>query len=75
MPKLVPIKHKELIKCLRKLGFEGPYGQGRPHSIMIRGDVTLTVPNKHGSGVINDIKLMKNILRQAGVSVEEFLRL
>ena len=69
MPKLGPIKHKQLIKYLRQLGFEGPFGQGRKHGIMIKGTLTLTIPNKHGSGVINDIRLLKNILRQAGIDV------
>lgn len=75
MPKLGPVKHKQLIKCLRQLGFDGPYGRGRPHSIMIRGDRTLTIPNKHGSGVINDVSLIKKILGQAGVTVEEWEKL
>lgn len=75
MPRLGPIKHKQLIKNFRQLGFEGPYGQGRSHSIMIRGSVTITIPNKHGSGVINDVGLLKRILRQAGVTVEEWEKL
>jgi hypothetical protein len=29
MPTFGPIKRAELIHCLRKLGFEGPYGQRR----------------------------------------------
>jgi len=75
MPKLGPIKHKQLVKYLRLLGFDGPFGQGRSHSIMIRGNVTLTIPNKHGSGVINDVGLLRRILRQAGVSAEEWEKL
>jgi len=35
----------------------------------------LTIPNKHGSGVINDVSLLKKILRQAGVTVEEWEKL
>jgi len=42
---------------------------------MIRGGVTLTIPNKHGSGVINDVGLLRRILRQAGVSAEEWEKL
>lgn len=75
MPKLGPIKHKQLIKYLRQLGFEGPFGQGRAHSIMMRGDRTLTVPNKHGSGVINDVGLLRRILKQAGVDVKDWEKL
>jgi predicted RNA binding protein YcfA (HicA-like mRNA interferase family) len=75
MPKLGPIKHKQLIKCLRQLGFDGPFGQGRPHSIMLKGTRTLTVPNKHGSGIINDVGLLKRILNQAGIDVETWEKL
>lgn len=75
MPKLGPIKHKQLIKNLRELGFDGPFGQGRSHSIMVRGDVTVTIPNKHGSGVINDVGLLKRILRQAGVDIKTWEKL
>lgn len=59
MPKLGPIKHKQLIKYLRQLGFDGPYGRGGKHDVMIKGDLTLTIPTKHGSGVINDVGLFK----------------
>jgi len=71
MPKLGPIKHKQMIKNLRELGFDGPYGQGRPHSIMIRGTHTLTIPNRHGSGNIK-VSLLKKILKQAEISTEEW---
>lgn len=75
MPKLGPIKHKQLIKYLRQLGFDGPFGQGRPHSIMMKGMLTVTIPNKHGSGVINDIGLLKRILKQAGIDLKTWERL
>jgi len=42
---------------------------------MVRGDLTVTIPNKHGSGVINDIGLLKRVLRQAGVTLEEWEKL
>jgi len=35
MPKFGPIKHQELISCLRKLGFQGPYSGGK-HQFMVR---------------------------------------
>ena len=75
MPKLGPIKHKQLVKYFRQLEFDGPYGGGRRHDIMVRGDLTVTIPNKHGSGVINDIGLLKRVLRQAGVTLEEWEKL
>ena len=71
MPKLGPIKHKQLIKYLRQLGFEGPYRRGKhsSHGVMLKGSQTLTVPNKHGSGDIG-IDLLKKVLKQAEIDVE-----
>jgi len=46
LPKLSPISWKDLVKRLRKLGFEGPY-EGGKHPFMIKGDLTLTIPNPH----------------------------
>ncbi|ADE13980.1 hypothetical protein Nhal_0801 [Nitrosococcus halophilus Nc 4] len=46
MPVFGSIKRRELIYYLRQLGFEGPYSGGR-HQFMIRGSVTIRVPNPH----------------------------
>ena len=46
------------------------YGRGGKHGVMERGDHTLTLPTKHGSGVINDVGLLKRILKQASIDVE-----
>lgn len=75
MPKLGPIKHKQLIKYLKQLGFDGPFGRGGKHDIMQHGNRTLTIPTKHGSGVINDVGLLRRILKQAGVDVEVWEKL
>ena len=75
MPKFGPIKHKQLIKHLKQLGFEGPYGRGGKHYIMQRGDRTLTIPTKHGSGVINDVGLLRRILKQADIDLEVWEKL
>ena len=71
MPKLGPIKHKQLIKHLRQLGFDGPYRRGKvsSHGVMLKGTHTITVPNKHGSGEIG-IDLLKKVLKQAEVKIE-----
>jgi len=42
---------------------------------MQKGDLTIVVPTKHGSGVINDIGLLKRILRQAGIDSKEWKKL
>ncbi|MHB9037226.1 MAG: type II toxin-antitoxin system HicA family toxin [Armatimonadota bacterium] len=66
----MPTTRKELIRRLRQLGFEGPESGGR-HMFMIKGNLRLAIPNPHGSGDIDDA-LLKRILRQAGVSLQEF---
>jgi predicted RNA binding protein YcfA (HicA-like mRNA interferase family) len=61
-----------LIRALRQAGFDGPYSGGK-HSFMIKGDLTLTVPNPHRGNIGRE--LLARILRQAGVSREEWERL
>lgn len=46
MPAFGPIKRRDLIRCLRRAGFEGPFSGGK-HQFMIREDVTVRVPNPH----------------------------
>ncbi len=70
MPKLFPISHKVLVKTLRELGFEGPYPGGK-HLFMIKEDIRLTLPNPHKKEI--GIDLLKRILRQAGISNNEWL--
>lgn len=74
MPKLGPIKHKQLIKYLKRIGFDGPF-EGGSHDIMLKGSLRLVVPRKHGSGVINDVGLLRRVLRQAGIDVKDWEKL
>ena len=67
MPK--PVKHREMLRRLRALGWAGPYQRG-PHPFMVKGDDRLTIPNLHYGDV--DWSLMKRILRQAGISAGEW---
>lgn len=46
MPPFGPVKRKNLIRFLRKLGFEGPYSGGN-HQFMLMNEITLRVPNPH----------------------------
>lgn len=46
MPPFGPISRKNLVRHLRTTGFDGPYSGGK-HSFMIKGDLTLTIPNPH----------------------------
>ncbi len=49
MPPFGPISRKDLIRGLRTAGFDGPYKGGK-HSFMIRGNLTLTLPNSAPTG-------------------------
>ena len=57
------------MRRLRTLGFDGPYAGGR-HPQMQREDVTVIIPNRHEGDI--GIGLLTRLLRQAGVSREEW---
>ncbi len=69
MPRFGPIKRKELIRYLKQLSFDGPYSGGR-HQFMIKGDVTLHIPNPHQSDIGRE--LLVRLLRQAGITKEQW---
>jgi len=69
MPPLGPTSRRDLIRRLRLLGFDGPYTGGR-HPFMVKGDLTLTLPNPHHGDIGRD--LLARILRQAGISRREW---
>jgi len=69
MPSFGPVKRRELVAALRRLGFRGPFAGGR-HEFMYRGDTSVTLPNPHQSDVGRE--LLARVLRQAGVSRDEW---
>ena len=72
MPHFGPVKRRELIACLRRIGFSGPYAGGR-HEFMQRDSLSLTLPNPHGGDI--GPGLLAQLLRQARVTREEWERL
>jgi len=68
----MPISRSELLKRLKRLGFEGPYSGGH-HQFMVKETIKLRIPNPHKSQDISD-SLLNEILRQAGISKSEFER-
>ncbi|MCK4617340.1 type II toxin-antitoxin system HicA family toxin [Candidatus Aerophobetes bacterium] len=70
MPKLNPISWNDLVRRLRKFGFDGPYQQGK-HPYMVRESLVLTVPNPHKKEI--GVDLLTRILKQAGVSRKNWL--
>jgi predicted RNA binding protein YcfA (HicA-like mRNA interferase family) len=72
MPSFGPIKRADLIRCLKKAGFDGPYSGGK-HQLMIKGNRTLRVPNPHRGDVGKELLL--RLLRQAGIIRDDWERL
>jgi predicted RNA binding protein YcfA (HicA-like mRNA interferase family) len=64
-----PISRRELIRKLRALGFEGPFSGGK-HPFMKKGRLKLRMPNPHYHDV--SVDLLKRLLRQAGITEEEW---
>jgi hypothetical protein len=50
MPSFGPISRKELIRCLKVLGFEGPYAGGK-HQYMVKVQLKLRIPNPHQADI------------------------
>ena len=72
MPPFGPVSRRDLIRHLLRLGFDGPFSGGK-HQFMIRGEVTVRIPNPHRGDVGRE--LLVRILRQAGVDRDEWERL
>ena len=70
MSKLTPVSHNDLIKKLRKFGFNGPHSGGK-HLYMLKDDLRLTVPNPHKKNI--GVDLLTRILKQAGITREEWV--
>jgi len=71
MTRLPPIDHADLVAGLRRHGFEGSYPGGK-HLFMIKGDLRLTLPNPHRHAIASP--LLARLLRQAGITREEWLK-
>ena len=60
----------DLIKRFRELGWEGPISGGK-HRFMRKGERKVRIPTPHGGSTI-DISLLREILRQAGISATDW---
>jgi predicted RNA binding protein YcfA (HicA-like mRNA interferase family) len=70
--RLLPVSRGDLLRRLKDFGWEGPISGGR-HQFMVKGQVHLTIPNPHGHDI--GVNLLKVILREAGISREDWLKL
>jgi predicted RNA binding protein YcfA (HicA-like mRNA interferase family) len=62
MPGLKPVSRRELVRKLKAMGFDGPFPGGKHE---------LTIPNPHAGAI--DPGLIRRILRQAGITLDEWL--
>jgi len=69
MPPFGPISRRDLVRALKDLGFDGPYSGGK-HQFMVRGEITVRVPNPHSGDI--GLELLSRLLRQARISREEW---
>jgi predicted RNA binding protein YcfA (HicA-like mRNA interferase family) len=69
--RLTPVSWVDLVRGLRKLGFEGPYRGGR-HPYMVKGDLVLTIPNPRKE---IGVDLLRRILKRGGISRDEWLNI
>ena len=72
MPPFKPTKRNDLIKALKKAGFEGPYVGGK-HEFLVKGELRFILPNPHQSEISKD--LLARLLRQANLTREEWEKL
>jgi hypothetical protein len=66
---LKPVSHKELVRRLKLLGFDGPFPGGK-HLFMIRGSLRLIIPNPHRGDISG--ALLTRILKQGLITMNEW---
>lgn len=72
MPPFGPIKRQELIRQLKKLGFNGPFAGGN-HQYMVKDQLKVWMPNPHKGDISKS--LLAKILRQVGITRDEWEQL
>ena len=72
MPRIGPIRRKDFLFYLRRMGFEGPYAGGK-HQIMQKGTQTIRIPNPHRADI--GTGLLARILRDSGIDRAEWEKL
>ena len=64
-----PIPRRELIRRFQALGFEGPISGGR-HAFMQKGSLKVHIHSEHRRDIT--VALQREILRQAGIDVQDW---
>jgi hypothetical protein len=66
----VPIEYREFLRKLRRVGFSRPFQAGK-HPFVMRGRQKIAIPNPHGR-TIDDLQLLRRVLKHAGISDQEW---
>jgi len=74
MPKLTPLKPREVMRKLRKLGFEGPKPGGR-HQHMVHPATGRVIPIPIPGGEKIGVGLICEIINEVGITREEWIDL
>ena len=74
MSRLTPLKSREVIRKLRRLGYDGPIPGGR-HVRMVHPESGQIIPIPMHGGKDTSVGLIREIVRQTGISREEWLEL
>lgn len=74
MPKLSPLKSRQVIRKLCKLGYAGPVAGGR-HTRMFHPETGQIIPVPVHQGKDVSVGLIRAIIREAGITPEEWLQL
>lgn len=72
MPPFGPIKRRDIVRVFQQAGYTGPYAGGK-HEYMVKGEQKVYIPNPHSGDI--GWHLLARILRQAGISREEWEQL
>ena len=71
--RLKPIKYRQLIAKLRQAGSMGPFPGGRHPYFLLSDKRRIIIPNEHNKDI--NLKILKRIIVQLGITEEEFLEL
>ena len=71
MSRLVPLRFDQVVRKLRRLGFDGPIPGGR-HSRMINLETRQIVPLPAHGGRDLGIGLIRAIIREVGITPDEW---
>jgi predicted RNA binding protein YcfA (HicA-like mRNA interferase family) len=73
MARLRPIKYREFIAKLRRLGLSGPFSGGRHPYFLFADKRKVTIPNFHNKDIT--VPLLKIIIRKLEITEKEFVDL